>query len=447
MQAHRALATKAFQKMEMPSPDTEEWRYSPIADFDFADWRPSLEKPGNAEELVAMLKSVVPDVMGLAICRDGWLLHAELSEESAAKGVKLRAAEEEQDLPWLSDGISSSSINSSSISSGSGEMPAQGNIFRQMCLAFSPGPVVLSVPSGIDVEGVILVIHDFTDEEGLATFPWLVVNLAENSSAAVLEITGLGGIGASGSEMSGSGGSSSSKPSQSNGPSQFVAPLVELSVANSARLRYLNVQNLPRQTWQIASQVADVGSQANLISSTAALGGDYARLRTDCSLSGRGATGDIVALSFANESQTMDFRVFHSHIAPDTSSNLLFKGAIDDEARSIYTGLIRVGPDARGTNAFQTNRNLKLSDDAWAESVPNLEIENNDVTCSHASTVGPVEEEQLFYLQSRGVPTDVAERLIVDGFFAEILDALPLQSAVPMVRQVLHEKLPYEFAE
>ncbi len=459
LQAHRALATKAFQEVEMPNPDAEEWRYSPIEHFDFADWRPSLEKPGNAEELVAMLKSLVPDVMGLAICRDGWLLHAELSEELAAKGVKLRAAEEEQDLPRLIDGISSSSINSSSISSGSGEissgsgempaseMPKPGDIFRQMCLAFSPGPVVLSVPSGIDVEGVILVIHDFTDEEGLATFPWLVVNLAENSSAAVLEITGLGGIGASGSEMSDSGESSSSKPSQSNGPSQFVAPLVELSVANSARLRYLNVQNLPRQTWQIASQVADVSSQANLISSTAALGGDYARLHTDCSLSGRGATGDIVALSFANESQTMDFRVFHSHIAPDTSSNLLFKGAIDDEARSIYTGLIRVGPDARGTNAFQTNRNLKLSDDAWAESVPNLEIENNDVTCSHASTVGPVEEEQLFYLQSRGVPTDVAERLIVDGFFAEVLDALPLQSAVPMVRQVLHEKLPYEFAE
>ena len=183
------------------------------------------------------------------------------------------------------------------------------------------------------------------------------------------------------------------------------------------------------------------------MSSTAALGGNYARLRTDCSLSGRGATGDIVALSFADEHQTIDFRTFHSHIAPDTSSNLLFKGAIDDEARSIYTGLIRIGPEARGTNAFQTNRNLKLSDTAWAESVPNLEIENNDVACSHASTVGPVEEEQMFYLQSRGVPDDVAERLIVDGFFAETLDALPLQSAVPMVRRALHEKLPYEFAE
>ena len=310
------------------------------------------------------------------------------------------------------------------------DLSSKGDIFSKLTQAFSPNPVVLNVPRGVDCEGVIVVLHEFSGE-GLAAFPWLSVRLGENASATVLELTGTGALGSLGSEPSG----------------MFVCPLVAMSVADSARLKYLNVQSLPADAWQIASQTADVGSQATLVSSSAALGGGYARLRSDCSLSGRGATGDIVALSFANENQTMDFRVFHSHIAPDTSCNLLFKGAIDDQARSIYTGLIRVGPDARGTNAFQTNRNLKLSEDAWAESVPNLEIENNDVACSHASTVGPVEEEQMFYLQSRGVPEDVAERLIVDGFFAETLDALPVQSAVPMVRKALHEKLPYEFAE
>jgi Fe-S cluster assembly protein SufD len=99
---------------------------------------------------------------------------------------------------------------------------------------------------------------------------------------------------------------------------------------------------------------------------------------------------------------------------------------VSDRSRSIYTGLIKVGKGASGTNAFQTNRNLKLSEDAWAESIPNLVIENNDVHCSHASAVGPIDEEQRFYLESRGVPTVVAERLIVAGFFAEVLDALPV---------------------
>ena len=107
----------------------------------------------------------------------------------------------------------------------------------------------------------------------------------------------------------------------------------------------------------------------------------------------------------------------------------------------MYTGLIRVRKTARGTNAFQTNRNIKLSDGAWAESVPNLEIENNDVHCSHASAVGPVDEDQLFYLESRGVPSDVAERLIVIGFFEDVLQRLPVPGAAPALRDEIAAKL------
>jgi Fe-S cluster assembly protein SufD len=107
----------------------------------------------------------------------------------------------------------------------------------------------------------------------------------------------------------------------------------------------------------------------------------------------------------------------------------------------VYTGLIKVRPDARGTNAFQANRNLKLSGDAWAESVPNLEIENNDVRCSHASAVGPVDEEQLWYLESRGVPTAVAERLIVAGFFEEVVGSLPVAAAAGPLRASINGKL------
>ena len=164
-------------------------------------------------------------------------------------------------------------------------------------------------------------------------------------------------------------------------------------------------------------------------------------MRTDCHLVGRGATGNLSAVYFGHESQTLDFRTFQKHDAPHTNSNLLYKGAVGGHSRSVYTGLIRVEKDARGTNAFQTNRNLKLSETAWAESVPNLEIETNDVKCSHASTVGPVDEDQVFYLESRGIPTETAERLIVAGFFDEVLEDFPVSAVVPLIDDVIDQRL------
>jgi Fe-S cluster assembly protein SufD len=182
-------------------------------------------------------------------------------------------------------------------------------------------------------------------------------------------------------------------------------------------------------------------ADATLTSSHVALGGDYARSRTDCRLIGKGATGNLQAIYFGENEQTLDFRTFQKHDAPKTTSNLLFKGAVDDHSRSVYTGLIKVEKVATGTNAFQTNRNLKLSEHAWAESVPNLEIETNDVKCSHASTVGPVDLEQLFYLESRGVPTDVAERLVVAGFFQEVLEAFPVPGVIGLVNDAIEQRL------
>ena len=154
---------------------------------------------------------------------------------------------------------------------------------------------------------------------------------------------------------------------------------------------------------------------------------------------GRGATGELDAVYFGEGDQTLDFRTFQDHVAPDCTSNLLFKGAVGGRPLGLH------GPDpggqaGPGTNAFQTNRNIKLSDGAWAESVPNLVIENNDVRCSHASAVGPVDEEQRFYLESRGVPTDEAERLIVSGFFDEVLD--PPAGGPPVRRCCGHGRPP-----
>jgi Fe-S cluster assembly protein SufD len=122
----------------------------------------------------------------------------------------------------------------------------------------------------------------------------------------------------------------------------------------------------------------------------------------------------------------------------------LFKGAVRDTSRSVYTGLIHIGPTASGSQAFQTNRNLTLSAGAWAESVPNLEIETNDVKCSHASTVGSIDADQKFYLESRGIPTDVAERLVVFGFFDEVIERLPVAAGPDELREAVAQKLTAE---
>ncbi|MFM7338025.1 MAG: SufD family Fe-S cluster assembly protein, partial [Actinomycetota bacterium] len=127
--------------------------------------------------------------------------------------------------------------------------------------------------------------------------------------------------------------------------------------------------------------------------------------------------------------------------APRTHSDLLFKGAVKDTAKSVYTGLIRIRDNATKSEAFQTNRNLTLSDGAWAESVPNLEIETNDVKCSHASTVGPIDEDQRFYLESRGIRPEIAERLVVLGFFGEVIDRLPNLPTVAELRDQVSRKL------
>jgi len=223
----------------------------------------------------------------------------------------------------------------------------------------------------------------------------------------------------------------------SPGVASLAVPVLDAEVAAGARLSYVSVQHLGPAVWRIADRSFTVDRDATLVAAEAALGGLYARTRTDCRLVGRGAHGELLAAYLGTGDQMLDFRTFQHHEAPDTTSNLLFKGAVGGHSRAVYTGLIRVHPEARGTNAFQTNRNLKLSEGAWAESVPNLEIENNDVRCSHASTVGPVDADQRFYLESRGVPPAVADRLIVAGFFEEVLARFPLAATAADVRATL----------
>ena len=291
------------------------------------------------------------------------------------------------------------------------------DLFDELNAAFAD-TVTLTIPKGTVVAEPIVVTHT-VGADGEAIFPRLVVDVGENSEVTIVERF----------------------RSASGDLHALVVPRLYLRARQAARVSYLAVQQLGAKVWQLGNQQAVGERDSTTQLATVALGGDYARVRTDAQVAGQGATTRQIALYFADGTQMHDFRTKQDHIAPRTNSDLLFKGAVQDHARSVYTGLIHIGPDAKGSVAFQTNRNLTLSEGAWAESVPNLEIETNDVKCSHASTVGPVDDEQRFYLESRGIPPDVAERLVVLGFFDEVLGRLPVGAMAGRLRAQVQAKL------
>jgi Fe-S cluster assembly protein SufD len=170
------------------------------------------------------------------------------------------------------------------------------------------------------------------------------------------------------------------------------------------------------------------------------LGGALARLDLGVDLAGQGASSDVVGLFFGHRQQTLDYRMTITHQGRNTTSDVLLKGAVEDKAQSIFAGLVRIEKGAIRSSSFETNRNLVLSPDAKAHSIPNLEILCDDVMCGHGSSVGPLEEEHLYYLQSRGLSTERAERLLVRGFFREVIDRLPVHGLDDQVAAVLERR-------
>ena len=278
-------------------------------------------------------------------------------------------------------------------------------------------PVHLAIPAGRVVDEPIVVTHSIPGNRAL-TAPRLLIDAGADSEVTVIEMF----------------------RSSSGGPA-LTLPVVHVRVGQAARVRYLAVNELSDEAWSIAHQRAESDRDSDLLLSAVALGGDYARVRTEARSVGRGASTRQVALYFADGNQMHDFRIIQDHVAPHTNSDLLFKGAVQDHAASVYTGMIAIGEDARGTAAYQTNRTLTLSEGSWAESVPNLDIRTNDVKCSHASTVGPIDEDQRFYLESRGVRPEVAERLVVLGFFDEVIAQLPSRELADDLRARVSAKL------
>ncbi|MDQ3946254.1 MAG: Fe-S cluster assembly protein SufD [Actinomycetota bacterium] len=391
----RLAAAERFAAGSLPTPSEEAWRYSRIEQFDLDRYQPAGSDKGR-EALPGNTKQWA----GSVVCQNGRVIHALLDQALASKGVILADLTHPEAQQWL--GTCSD---------------ASRDPFVDLHDAFLPGGAFIKVPDGVVVDRPFAVKHE-SRGSGLASFPHTLVVTGADAEVSVLERF----------------------DSFDDDEEHLAVPVTELVVGDASRVSYLGLQDQGQHVWQIALQRARVGQDATLRTSAVALGGDYARLRTEALLAGAGASSEMVAVYFANESQMLDFRTLQDHDAHHTTSDLLFKGAVEDEARSVYSGLVRLRESAQRARAAQTNRNLVLSEGAAAWSIPNLEIEANDVKCSHASAVGPIDLDQLYYLESRGVPPDVAERLIVFGFFEDVISRLPLTDLAGPLRSAVARK-------
>lgn len=217
--------------------------------------------------------------------------------------------------------------------------------------------------------------------------------------------------------------------------------VVELIVGASAHLRFVNLQDWGHHMFEFSHQRARVADDGQLDWVTGQMGGKMIKAFMEIDLDGKGSWGRMSALYFPSGQQFMDLDTQQNHNAPYTTSDLLFKGVLKDQSRTVWQGMIKALPGAQKTDGFQANRNMIMSDKARADSIPGLEIEANDVRCTHASATGKIEEELIFYLMARGIPRDEAQKLIVDGFFVPVLDRIPFESVRDRMMAYVERKL------
>jgi Fe-S cluster assembly protein SufD len=395
----RKTALDYYEKLDMPSPIEEVWRYVELG-FSINDYALA-EGPGEAHEVGAGIAAALPDTAGSVVIVDGYVASADTGSSAAVFGPLSSVLAESSDLL---QGYVGTLID------------PDLDKFTAAHHAFGGEGVALVVPAGTAItEPFFIDVQAATS--GTASFPHITL-VAEKSSQASVVV----------------------RYRSDDDVDALVVPHLELFAADNANLKVTIVQHWGTGTRSISHARAVVGRDANVHLGEAGLGGSMSRLQLIVDLEGNGSSANIVGAYFGDESQTMDYRYTMHHAGVNTNSDMFLKGAVQDEALSIFTGMIRIDEEAQKTNAYQTNRNLILSDGASAQSVPNLEILANDVKCGHGSTMGPLDEEQHYYLMSRGLDEERTNRLLVHGFFNEALAKFPEPAVADVVTSWIDTK-------
>ena len=416
LSARREDAWETYLGTPMPSTRSEEWRYTDIARMlplegivpNSAD---AADGAGGARAVPEGLRRAMDEderSAGRVVEVDGRVVSAELEDALVAKGVvldSLRAAARRGD-PVVEALLATRAV------------PATDGKFAALNAALWSDGVFLRVPRGVLLDRPIR-LSRWVSRPGTATFSRILIVADEMSQVSFVD--------------------------------EILSPdfesvtlantAVELFSHGGAQVQYVSIQRMGRGGFYLANQRTLAKRDSTLDTLNVALGGSVGRVDLNARLLGPGANSDMLGLYFGDGDQHFDFNTSQDHVAADAHSDLLYKGALDEAARGVFRGIIRVHEGAQRTDAYQTNRNLLLSDRAVATSLPNLEIEADDVRCSHGATVGQLDTEALFYLMSRGLDRAQAERVVVKGFLGEVLTRLPLGGVAEKVTRAIEAKL------
>jgi Fe-S cluster assembly protein SufD len=385
----RAEPLERYRELPLPTTKDEHWRFTDLAGFDPDAWTAN-----GAAEIAAPPSLVDVDVAGVAHVGEGGI-----EVERAPEGIRFEPLPEDHELLYSLVGFDEK--------------------FAAHNAALWKNGLLVHVPRGVVVEQPLYVRIANSAENGSLFWRLLVVAEPESRFALIEEYA-------------------SSSPELSS----YSNAAVELVVKDAAKVEYVSVQNYSRATWHFASHHARVERDAELDWVTGGFGSSKGKVRIQNDLAGPGATSRVTGAYFADGTQHLDYDTFQEHMAPSTTSDFAFKGALRDTARTVWRGMIRVEEGAQKTNAYQENRNLLLSKTAHADSIPGLEIMANDVRCTHGATLGQVDREQLFYLMTRGLSRSEAERLVVRGFFQDVLDRVELEPVREALAAALEARIP-----
>jgi len=389
----RTEAFDAFTSLPMPSQATEEWRYTDLSRFEL-DHVPFTGggQPEDVSRHGVLAAAGHGERAALQIQLNSQVISTQRATGLTDKGVWFgdldEAAAEHPDLTerYLHDLV-----------------PFDRTRFTAMHAAFRTGGTFLYVPRDTKID-LPLQTLTYADADGAAVFPHTLIVVEAGAEVTFIE-----------------------RYASPDLRRAFSNSVTEIHVGDGAHVRYAAIQDWGAGFTHLGIQRVRVGRDAEFRTLSVGFGADLARTETEVLLAEPGGFSEQLGIFFGDGSQHFDHRSIQDHVAPNCTSDLLYKGALRDESRAVYSGWVYVRPGAQKTDAMQTSRNIVLSEHAKADAIPNLEIEANDVKCGHAASVGPVDEETVFYLQSRGIPADEAERLIVSGFFQEVLDRVQIQ--------------------
>ncbi len=410
--AYREQAWEAFERLPLPSTSEEAWRRTDLRHMPVES--AVLPQPGAFEKLPAvpkeLLKPLVADQHGGQVVLLPGGARMEMDENLLGQGVlftDLKTAQREH--PELVARMLGETVK-----------PEEGK-FAAMAGALSENGVVLYVPQGVQVEQPL---HSVMWGPGeFAHLSHLLVLLEAGASVTYVH--------------------ESASPDQDH-VQALHAGIVEIQVLEGANLKFVELQSWGKHVWNFTHERARVERDANLDWIFGAVGSRLTKNFSELDLSGQGATGRMSGFYFTDGQQHLDHDTQQNHFAPNTTSDLLFKGALKGKSRSVWQGMIYVAPGAQKTDGYQANRNLVLSNNARADSIPGLEILADDVRCTHGATVGKLEEEPLFYIKSRGIPQHDAELMVVEGFFDPIMQRIPFEGVRERFQSAILEKMQGE---